>query len=580
MPPKIAVFSALSPRQKEVFYQYFIENDTKFSYNPKSNTYIATIISPPQMRSQSNQGAIRSSSTGSQGNAAEKGPMKTIMTEFGSLVPVLGCKPSVAQTNITLDITSLLRFMTHVYEEHYYEFIGSAHNLEQPSFLREGSPLPQNDAPGRNKISSSNKGYYNFTYFILHSRSLAIYKRSLPANSTGPNMASLIWVIIINLNKYRLNSVFVSAFLMLLLSTFTPSHVLGLFTTLQHELKEQIVLASHTQLQAKPLIQVASRILNCEIRTQSFISTLVDRHNQFLSAGMDSTVYSREFLLFIIDCANRGEAWTQIQEESILRNDDSLPGHLSTRNNDSFLQNERTASADPGIEGITDRPVVDLKMKGEDLVSAPPSRPTGTLHDSNPLLTKLAAESPMLSKSVTPMFVANASSVTRIPDSTTLSESRLKRNSTMTRSRVSGFYGADDDDDRMTSVSQSGFRRRMIPHEEIYPPSFNTAFMIDETSFVTLLEGLGMILPPVVTLFCEKFHQEKTQTDENIQLLIKELLATLSSDHLAEASPERELILQRSFRELLRTEVHTPKIILRFVKNLFWCLGERLGLDQ
>ena len=41
MPPKVAVFSALSPQQKEVFYQYFLENDTKFSYNPKSNTYIA-----------------------------------------------------------------------------------------------------------------------------------------------------------------------------------------------------------------------------------------------------------------------------------------------------------------------------------------------------------------------------------------------------------------------------------------------------------------------------------------------------------------------------------------------------------
>lgn len=119
----------------------------------------------------------------------------------------------------------------------------------------------------------------------------------------------------------------------------------------------------------------------------------------------------------------------------------------------------------------------------------------------------------------------------------------------------------------------------MIPHEEIYPSSFNTAFMIDETSFVTLLEGLGMILPPVMTLFCEKFNQEKTQTDENLQLLVKELITTLSSDPPAEIGPERELTLQRSFRELLRTEVHTPKIILRFVKNLLSCLGERLGLE-
>lgn len=578
MPPKIAVFSALSPQQKEVFYQYFIENDTKFSYNPKSNTYIATIVSPPHARSQSNPGAARSGSVGSQASASEKGPMKTIMTEFGPLVQVLGCKPSVAQTNITLDITSLLRFMTHVYEEHYYEFVGSAHNLEQPSFLREGSPLLHGNTSSRGKISSTNKSYYNFTYFILHSRSLAIYKRSLPANSTGPNMGSLVWVIIINLNKYRLNSVFVSAFLTLLLSTLVPSHVLGLFTTLQHELKEQIVLASHTQLQAKPLIQVASRILNCEIRTQSFISALVDRHNQFLSAGMDSTVYSREFLLFVIDCSSRGEAWTQIQDESILRNDDSLPGHLSTRNNDSFLQNERNAGSDHGVTGASDHPGVDLEKREKDAAQAP-NKPSGIIHDSNPLLTKLAAESPLISKTITPMSVANASSVTRIPDSTTLSESRLKRNSTMTRSRVSGFYGVDDDDDRMSSVSQSGFRRRMIPHEEIYPPSFNTAFMIDETSFVTLSEGLGMILPPVMTLFCEKFDQERTQTDENLQLLVKELLAAISSGPLAEAGPEREIVLQRSFRELLRTEVHTPKIILRFVKNLLLCLGERLGLE-
>lgn len=578
MPPKVAVFSALSPQQKEVFYQYFLENDTKFSYNPKSNTYIATIVSPPQVRSQSNQSAARSNSVGAPSSASEKGSMKAIMAEFGPLVPVLGCKPSIAQTNITLDITSLLRFMTHVYEEHYYEFVGSSHNLEQPSFLRDGSPLLQGHGSGRGRISSSNKSYYNFTYFILHSRSLAIYKRSLPANSTGPNMASLIWVIIINLNKYRLNSVFVSAFLMLLLSTLTPSHVLGFFTILQHELKEQIVLASHTQLQAKPLIQVASRILNCEIRTQSFISTLVDRHNQFLSAGMDSTVYSREFLLFIVDCTNRGEAWTQIQDESVLRNDDSLPGRLSTHNNDSFLQNERNANADPGVEGTADCPVVDLKTKDEEAILAS-NKPFGALSDSNPLLTKLATESPMLSKSVTPMSVANASSVMRIPDSTALTESRLKRNSTMTRSRASGFYGADDDDDRLSSVSQSGFRRRMIPHEEIYPSSFNTAFMIDETSFVTLLEGLGMILPPVMTLFCEKFNQEKTQTDENLQLLVKELITTLSSDPPAEIGPERELTLQRSFRELLRTEVHTPKIILRFVKNLLSCLGERLGLE-
>lgn len=578
MPPKIAVFSTLSPQQKEVFYQYFIENDTKFSYNPKSNTYIATIVSPSHIRAQSNQGTARSGSVGSQVSASERGPMKTIMTEFGSLVQVLGCKPSVAQTNITLDVTSLLRFMTHVYEEHYYEFVGSSHNLEQPSFLREGSPLLHGNTPGYGKMSSSNKRYFNFAYFILHSRSLLIYKRSLPANSTGPNVASLIWIIIINLNRYKLNSVFVSSFLMLLSATLVPSHILGLFTTLQHELKEQIVLASHTQLQAKPLIKVASKILNCEIRTQSFISTLVDRHNQFLSAGMDSTVYSREFLLFILDCANRGEAWTQIQNESILRNDDSLPGHLSTRSNDSFLQNERNAGTDHEVEGMSDHPVVDLEKKEKDTIQAP-NKPSRIIHDSNPLLTKLATESPPLSKTVTPMSVANALSVTRIPDSAILSESRLKRNSTMTRSRVSGFYGADDDDDRMSSVSQSGFRRRMIPHDEIYPSSFNTAFMIDETSFVTLFEGLGMILPPVITLFCEKFNQERTQTDENLQLLVKELLTTASSEPPAEAGPEREIILQRSFRELMRTEVHTPKVILRFVKNLLLCLGERLGLE-
>lgn len=72
MPPKVAVFSALSPQQKEVFYQYFLENDTKFSYNPKSNTYIATIVSPPQVRSQSNQSAARSNSVGAPGSASER----------------------------------------------------------------------------------------------------------------------------------------------------------------------------------------------------------------------------------------------------------------------------------------------------------------------------------------------------------------------------------------------------------------------------------------------------------------------------------------------------------------------------
>lgn len=112
--------------------------------------------------------------------------------------------------------------MTHVYEEHYYEFVGSSHNLEQPSFLRDGSPCSKaTDRAGQDlKLQQELLQLY-----LLYPAQplLGCYKRSLPANSTGPNMASLIWVIIINLNKYRLNSVFVSAFLMLLLSTLTLS---------------------------------------------------------------------------------------------------------------------------------------------------------------------------------------------------------------------------------------------------------------------------------------------------------------------------------------------------------------------
>lgn len=537
MPPKITVFSTLSTQQKNIFYRYFIENDTQFVYNPKSNTYIATIVSSLPTQEKAGSRAASTSRASSTGGDSEKGVLKTLLTEYGSLVTELGCKPSSAQTQVLLDITSLLRFMTHLYEEHYHEFVGVNLGSDPPAFLK-GAP-----SGGLGHASVSNKAYHSFINFILSSMSLTLYRNTLKPASAGTSPSAFMWTVLMNLNKYKATSVFVSAFLLLLTHTSknTPTNILILYSSLQHELKEQIIRASQTQLQAKPLIQVASRVLGTEARTQKFISIIVDRYQSFLAEGMDSTVFGREFLLFCIEAASRGESWVQVGNEPMLY------GNCLTG-----ASNATTVQGAIGASSILqpDTPVYPA-------LSAPmtPGKP-----ESNPLLAKLAADSPFDTLD------------------TPQSEAKLRRSGALNRSRVSGFHGAfDDEDDFLSSISQSAYRRRLVPHDEIYPSTFNTAFMTDETSFVTLQEGLTMVLPSVTKLFCEHFKIDPVQTDENMSLLVQELIANSDTTEVGDSV---EIRLRRAWRDLRRAEIHTAKTIMQFVRELLQCLGERMGIGQ
>lgn len=367
----------------------------------------------------------------------------------------------------------------------------------------------------------------------------------------GLGAAGTLWAYVYALEALRRQSVFVEDFLVLLLhSARHRTELVHYYVLFEERCKAELrtLLESPATpagsrsprsllcIPAKPLIGIVSAVLTARDVATDFVKRLVERHPSFLQDGLDPRVACSELLKYMLECHAHGEAWMRLLPAEDLDGAqpaiESAPGptprgasehggtpsrRLTDRINDILSRNIRKAAD----AGHIDDPEVDIRIRpsvgrySTDSCGAPSAgasaagSPPGQAADSPAAAAATTAAQPSTAALVespgTPRLgdlrsTGSAFSVrsTGRPEPRPLLQFGSTGNTPVRQTPSPHSGPADESFSNVSTASGSmamSRRARFLRMEELYPEGFNAVWMLEPRSFVTLAEGLSIVLP-------------------------------------------------------------------------------------